>query len=190
MPQSCAQPEILVLLSGGVDSAACVQIYSEMDRPLCALFVDYGQPSVKPELSAAHAIAEHYSLALMKTQWRGPSVKQAGLVPGRNAFLLSAALLERPPSISGVVVGVHAGTDYPDCSQAFVATMQEVADIYTNGALQILAPLVDWQKIEVYEYCKAGRVPLPLTYSCEAGGPPPCGECLSCKDRELLNART
>ena len=142
MRKSCVQPEILVLLSGGVDSAACVHIYSEMDRPLCALFVDYGQPSVKPELSAAHAIAEHYSLALMKTQWRGPSVKQAGLVPGRNAFLISAALMERPSTVSGLVIGIHSGTDYPDCSPPFVAAMQKVADLYANGNVQILAPLV------------------------------------------------
>jgi 7-cyano-7-deazaguanine synthase len=190
MTQLLSQPEVLVLLSGGVDSAACLQIYSEMGKPICALFVDYGQPSAGPELSSAHAIAQHYSIQLAEAQWRGPYAKEAGLIPARNAFLILAALMERPSTVSAIVVGVHGGTDYPDCSRAFVAAMQGVMDLYENGAVQILAPLLDWQKIDVYEYCNAHGVPVNLTYSCEAGGPPPCGSCLSCKDRELLYAGT
>lgn len=190
MTQLSSQPDIMVLLSGGVDSAACLQIYLEMDRPICALFIDYGQPSAGPELSSAHAIAQHFSIQLLEAQWRGPSAKRGGLIAARNAFLISAALMERPSTVSGIVVGVHSGTEYPDCSRTFVAAMQGVTDLYENGAVQILAPLLDWQKIDVYEYCNVHEVPVHLTYSCEAGGPPPCGSCLSCKDRELLYAGT
>lgn len=190
MIQLSSQPEVLVLLSGGVDSAACLQIYSEMAIPICLLFVDYGQPSARPELSSAHAIAQHYSTQLVEAQWCGPSAKQSGLIPARNALLISAALMERPSTVSGIVIGIHGGTDYPDCSRTFVAAMQRIADLYENGAVQILAPLLDWQKIDVYEYCNEHEIPVNLTYSCEAGGPPPCCSCLSCKDRELLHAGT
>lgn len=180
----------MVLLSGGVDSAACLQIYSEMDVPICALFVDYGQPAAEPELSSANAIAQHYSIELAKAQWRGIFAKRAGLIPARNAFLISAALMERPSTVSGIVIGVHSGTEYPDCSQDFMTAIQGVMDVSENGAVQILTPLLDWQKIEVYEYCRIHKVPVHLTYSCEAGGPSPCGSCLSCNDRELLYAGT
>ena len=190
MTQLSSQPEVFVLLSGGVDSAACLQFYSEMDRPICALFIDYGQPSAGPELSSAHAIAQHYSIQLTEAQWCGPSAKRAGLIPARNAFLILAALMERPSTVSGIVVGVHGGTDYTDCSRSFMAAMQGVTDLYENGAVQILAPFLSWQKIDVYEYCNAHGVPVNLTYSCEEGGPPPCGSCLSCKDRELFHAGT
>lgn len=190
MIQLASQPEVLVLLSGGVDSTACLQIYSEMAIPICALFVDYGQPSVGPELVSARSVAQYYSIQLGEAQWHGPFAKQAGLIPARNALLISAALMERPPTVSGIVIGVHRGTAYPDCSPAFVAAMQGVTDLYENGAIQILAPLMDWHKADIYEYCNAHGVPVNLTYSCEAGGPPPCGCCLSCKDRELLHAGT
>jgi hypothetical protein len=34
--------EVLVLLSGGIDSSACPQFYCEIGRAPAALFVDYG----------------------------------------------------------------------------------------------------------------------------------------------------
>lgn len=37
--------EVLVLLSGGIDSTACLDFYLQLGRPSCALFVDYGQPA-------------------------------------------------------------------------------------------------------------------------------------------------
>jgi 7-cyano-7-deazaguanine synthase len=150
MTRLSSQPEVLILLSGGVDSAACLQIYSEMDMPICALFVDYGQPPASPELSSAHAIARYYSIQLTEAKWCGPSVKRAGLIPARNAFLISAALMECPSTVSGIVIGVHGGTDYPDCSRAFVAAMQGVTDLYENGAVQILAPLLAWISTDNY----------------------------------------
>ena len=36
-------PEVLVLLSGGIDSAGCLAFYVDMGRPVTAMFVDYGQ---------------------------------------------------------------------------------------------------------------------------------------------------
>jgi 7-cyano-7-deazaguanine synthase in queuosine biosynthesis len=43
--------EVLVLLSGGIDSAACLDFYKELGRPPCALFVDYGHPAARLKLA-------------------------------------------------------------------------------------------------------------------------------------------
>src|SRR5713101_5887125 len=132
--------EVLVLLSGGIDSAACLDFYRELGRPPCALFVDYGQPAARLEADAAKAVAAYYSVPLISLKWRGYQNKHDGLIPGRNCFLISSALMERPNSVSLIVIGVHAGTDYPDCNQPFLDTMQAVLDIYENRSVQLAAP--------------------------------------------------
>ncbi len=180
--------EVLILLSGGLDSTACLDFYLDLGRTSCALFVDYGQPAAVAELQAARAIAEFYSVSISYMRCEGAQKKNAGLISGRNAFLVTTALMERPKSVSIIATGIHAGTDYSDCSSDFVEKMQAVLDVYDEDGVQFATPFLSWEKADVIEYCLIRSVPLELTYSCERGFPP-CGRCLSCKDRELLDAR-
>jgi 7-cyano-7-deazaguanine synthase len=84
--------------------------------------------------------------------------------------------------------GLHAGTAYGDCTSSFVALMQQVFDIYTDGICRVAAPFVEWTKKDIWDFCVEEQVPINLTYSCEVGGKVPCGLCLSCKDLEVLRA--
>lgn len=181
------ESEVLILLSGGIDSAACLDFYLGLGRKPCALFVGYGQPAESREEWAARAMANHYEISISCPRWTGTKSRGSGVISGRNAFLVTAALMERPPSVSVIATGIHAGTGYADCSADFVDGMQEVLDIYSEG-VQLAVPFLDWSKAEVFEYCLRRKVPLELTYSCEAGTSPPCGRCLSCMDREALDA--
>jgi 7-cyano-7-deazaguanine synthase len=180
--------EVLVLLSGGIDSTACLDFYTDLGRAPCALFVDYGQPASRIEADAAKAVAAHYSVPLISLTWFGHQTKHDGLIPGRNCFLISAALMERPRSASLIAIGVHAGTDYADCGQQFLERMQAILDVYENGSVQLTAPFVTWTKADIVAYCAIRKVPVHLTYSCERGTEPSCGSCLSCKDRRSLVA--
>ena len=180
--------EVLVLLSGGIDSTACINFYIEFERPPCGVFVDYGQPAALNEIRAARAVAKYYSIPLVCVKWKGWAQKAAGLIPGRNGFLISAALMERPSSVSIISIGIHGGTAYVDCSQIFLSEMQHIVDLYEKGKVQLAAPFINFSKEEIYSYCLSKKVPVALTYSCEVGGVTPCGVCLSCKDREVLNA--
>src|SRR5713101_8085560 len=180
--------EVLVLLSGGIDSTACLDFYRELGRPPCALFIDYGQPAARLEADAAKAVAAYYSVPLMSLKWRGYQNKRAGLIPGRNSFLISAAVMERPVSVSIIAIGVHSGTDYPDCTQSFLDAMQSALSVSENHSLQVAAPFSSWTKPDIIDYCRLRNVPFELTYSCERGTEPPCGHCLSCKDRSSLLA--
>lgn len=180
--------EVLVLLSGGLDSAACLNFFIDIGRPTSCLFIDYQQPAIKQESCAAKSIANYYDVALYKAQWRGQSVKNSGFIAARNAFLLMAALMECPKQITTVALGIHAGTNYPDCSPAFLDLMQNIFNIYSKGSIRLAAPFVDWKKADIWEYAQSNGIPIDKTYSCEAGQTPTCGHCLSCLDRKEFEA--
>jgi len=180
--------DVLVLLSGGIDSSACVRFYLSQRSNLRALFIDYGQQSAKQEAEAANKISQHYCIPLRVMSSVGTTGKSSGVVLGRNAFLLYFALMEFCSHVGIIAIGIHAGTSYFDCSKAFIDSTQTVFDAYAGGQIQIGAPFLDWTKREVWDYCLQQNVPLEKTYSCELGRNQPCGECLSCIDLEKLRA--
>ena len=51
----------IVLLSGGLDSMACVHFYLKMGYEVSALFCDYGQPAAPQEREAAICIANYFT---------------------------------------------------------------------------------------------------------------------------------
>lgn len=182
------EPEVLVLLSGGIDSAATVAFYLEYGRPPAALHVDYAQPARREEAEAAAAVASHFGISLSVGAWNGPVAKGIGLIQGRNLFLVAIALMERPPSVSVLALGLHAGTAYADSSAQFLRAAERVVGAASGPDVTVAAPFLEWPKREVYAYARRAGVPFSLTYSCEAAGGP-CGRCLSCSDLEMLDAR-
>jgi 7-cyano-7-deazaguanine synthase len=84
-------------------------------------------------------------------------------------------------------MGLHAGTAYIDCTPEFVETMRRSLELNTGGEVTLSAPFLTYSKADIFLLAREMSVPVNLTYSCERGGGP-CGECLSCKDRECLSA--
>lgn len=181
------EPEVLVLLSGGVDSAATIAFYRDFGRPPAALFVDYGQQARREEERAAAAVAGHFDIPLSVAAWNGPTAKGVGLIRGRNLFLLAAALMERPPSVTVLALGLHAGTAYADSSAPFVRAAEDALGACGERDVTVATPFLEWPKVDVYAYALRAHVPFSLTYSCEAEGGP-CGQCLSCGDRKMFSA--
>ena len=179
---------VTVLLSGGLDSTSLVSFYLEADFSVRAIFIDYGQPAVRMETQASFAMARHFNIPLNVYRWEGNRTKNLGLIQGRNLFLLAAALMEIPVGKGMIGIGIHAGTAYPDCSELFIKAVQRLFDVYTQGELQLAAPFLTWTKRDIWDYAVKSKLPLDLTYSCEAGTVPPCKVCNSCKDREYLYA--
>jgi 7-cyano-7-deazaguanine synthase len=182
-------PSIWVLMSGGVDSSACAAFYSlEYPGSVAGLFVDYGQASASREATAVRAVGRHLHISVMEVAWRGGRQFGQGEVRGRNAFLVLGALMTVPEAASLIALGIHAGTNYPDCGPHFVDAVQIVADLYTGGRVQVAAPFLRWTKRDIWTFCLQRHIPLALTYSCERGADQPCGECLSCRDLGALHA--
>jgi 7-cyano-7-deazaguanine synthase len=106
-----------------------------------------------------------------------------GEFSGRNAVLLLAAGALMPASAS-LVLGIHSGTPYYDCTNAFLDDVNRLFDGYFGGTMPVDAPFVGFGKHQVYEYAQRAHVPLDLTFSCERTSGAPCGDCPSCLDRE------
>lgn len=110
-------------------------------------------------------------------------------VPFRNGlFLASAASMALSLGCSRVYYGAHrddaAGNAYPDCSQAFLKSMDEAVYEGSGRALRIEAPFIDSNKAQVVKEGLRLQVPYELTWSCYEGGDRPCGRCGTCIDRQ------
>lgn len=179
---------VLVLLSGGIDSCACVSYYIAQGASVRTLFVDYGQVSAQKEYDAALKICEYYKIPIDTVNLSGYKPWSGGYVPGRNSFFLYVGIMHFQYNAGIIALGIHAGTNYSDCSPEFVQIMQASFDLYADGCVHVGAPFISFNKRDIWNYCKSENVPIELTYSCELGKEQPCGYCLSCKDLEVLNA--
>jgi 7-cyano-7-deazaguanine synthase len=148
--------------------------------------VSFGQRSQAEELKAARAITRHLKLPLREIALSGAGTFPAGEIWGRNAFLLSVALLTSRSRPGLLALGVHAGTAYFDCSSVFIRDMNTLVQGTTDGRVSISAPFLEWSKGEVIDYFLKSGIPLDVTYSCENGTAPACGVCQSCLDRVHL----
>ena len=183
------QKRVWLLLSGGIDSAACLSFYLSHGFTVECLHISFGQPSSDPELAAATRVADHYSVPLTLYRWSGPLPKiTPGEIVGRNAFFLFASLLGIGDRSGLLAIGIHSGTQYFDCSPNFLHLMQAMTNGYCDGRIKLVAPFLEWSKQQIISFCQSHSVPIDLTYSCEKGTPEPCGSCLSCRDRIQLCA--
>lgn len=175
-----------VLLSGGIDSTACARFVLERSFEVSAVFVDYGQVPARREYRAAKAIAAYLDIPLKRVNATDIGFGRAGEIPGRNAFFVCSAILITGARPGVIVLGLHDGTPYYDCSEPFLRSISQLTAEMTGGAVSVLAPFIKWSKRDIYDYCVSRNLPVSVTYSCEAGATRPCGNCLSCRDRRSL----
>lgn len=181
-------PKALILLSGGLDSSACVSFYLSRNYEVTGLYVDYNQAAAQKERISATMVSKHYNIKLLTLTCNGFREWGTGLIIGRNSFLLSTALLTANFGTGLIGIGLHSGTSYNDSSSYFLTQMQNLFNLYTDGRISIGAPFINWNKSDIWRFCLDASVPINLTYSCENGFNEPCGSCQSCKDREALYA--
>lgn len=173
-----------ILLSGGVDSMACVNFYMTLGYEVECIFCDYGQPAAIPEKQASRIIAEYYKTPLKILEVKNMNIPESGEICGRNALLVWLAFCKIGFGSYKIILGIHAGTGYVDCSTQFVDAINRALDVYSSGTVILEAPLLSWHKSNIMAYCRENLLPLNFTYSCETGSIPPCGQCLSCLDRK------
>jgi 7-cyano-7-deazaguanine synthase len=178
---------VLVLLSGGVDSAALLEYYRSTGTSIQAIHFQYGQPASVSEQRAASEVALHYGIPLRIIDFLVPFSQRGDEVLCRNALFLLVACAGLTKTTPRVALGIHSGTTYYDCSTGFVEDVQRLLDGYFSGTVVVEAPFLKWTKPEVYNFCSTKNVPVHLTYSCERANEP-CGDCPSCRDRRFLNA--
>jgi len=207
-----AQPNAVVLLSGGLDSMVAAGIARERGFALNALTIDYNQRH-RREIEAARQIAarlgavRHVVLPLDLRQFGGSAltadiaVPKGGLedgipvtyVPARNLIFLSLTLgWAEPLGAHDIFIGVNAldYSGYPDCRPEFIASFAETARLATKEGAEdrpftIHAPLQHWGKARIAQ--EAHRLGLDPAMSWSCYDPTPeglaCGLCDSCRLR-------
>ena len=173
-----------VLLSGGVDSMACIHFYLKLGYEVEGIFCNYGQLAANCERLAVERVSKYYNIPLRIVEVKYNGVPQTGEICGRNALLVWLAFWSIGFGLYKIILGIHDGTGYTDCSPIFVDKTNRALDCYPNGTVLLEAPFLNWNKAGIARYCKNNRLPYYITYSCEEGTMPPCGKCLSCIDRK------
>ncbi|VXB00038.1 7-cyano-7-deazaguanine synthase [Luteimonas sp. 9C] len=201
----------VVLLSGGMDSAAVIAIAQEQGFDVHALSVRYGQRHTS-ELDAAARVAAAMGVTVHKTvdvdlRSIGGSaltddidVPDAGgdgipvtYVPARNTIMLSLALgWAEVLGAADIFCGVNAVdySGYPDCRPEFVDAFERLANLATKAGVEgagirVHAPLQRMGKGDIVREGVRLGVDFGLTVSCynaDAQGLA-CGHCDACRLR-------
>jgi 7-cyano-7-deazaguanine synthase len=203
---------VIVLASGGVDSATLAYQLRSEGADLTLVSVDYGQRH-RRELGAAAAIAGRLQTPRLLVDLRSVGTLLSGsaltdaavevpdghytddsmritVVPNRNALMLDMAVaLAVARKATAVAFAAHSGDHaiYPDCRPEFVRAFTQSARIANEGFLPdgftVLAPFLDWDKTEIIQRGFELGVPFELTWSCYKGGEMHCGACGTCTER-------
>lgn len=212
--QNLAGRPLVLLLSGGLDSATCLAIASNAGARVLALTIDYNQRH-RRELEAADALAaryrveRHIRLPLDLRGFGGSALTadievpkdgvQPGIpvtyVPARNTIFLSVALgWAEAAGGADLMIGVNAldYSGYPDCRPEFVASFEAMANLATKAGVEgaahykVHTPLLHLSKAGIVQAAVENGLDIGLTWSCYDPTPDGrhCGRCDSCRLRQ------
>ncbi|MCI0415100.1 7-cyano-7-deazaguanine synthase [bacterium] len=187
----------LVLLSGGIDSAAALAWTRQNYPEVVALTFQYHLRPFRERLAVYRLLQVfHAPLIEVPTNFLREvadlpeslnTIVPEGYIPNRNMIFYSIACNYAETRACETIVGGHIGNDseaFPDASKHFFHQLAEL----TNQALltrkiKIELPLEKMTKAEVMKNAQAWGVPFESTWSCYWDGSHPCGKCISCIER-------
>jgi 7-cyano-7-deazaguanine synthase len=195
------QKKMLVVLSGGLDSATALGLAAKNAEKIATLTFNYGQRHVREIDSAKtlqdyYGVIEHYffdtpDLGIIHRPFQyegGPEpLLPKTWKPGRNMiFLAYATSLAYSIGATATVTGVHADDTpgYPDCRPLFMNFMENAAQQALATPMVIWNPLLYLNKTEIVKLGLQFGVPYQFTWTCYIGGEKPCHKCDACVRRE------
>lgn len=200
--------QVVVLVSGGMDSVAALYQGYQQYSVLGAVSFDYGSKHNHKEIpfAALHCnklgirhrvisldfIGELFKSDLLKSggaipngHYEQQSMKQT-VVPFRNGIMLSiAGGYAESIEADGLVIAAHSGDHaiYPDCREEFMKAMSDAIRLGTYTAVEILRPFIHNTKAEIVKRGDQLGVDFSDTWSCYKGGDVHCGSCGTCVER-------
>lgn len=183
--------KVVVVLSGGMDSATLLYKVLADGHEVDALSVNYSQRHSR-ELYCAEDLCKHLGipwtcvdLTGLSTVLKGssqsdpnvevpeghyeePSMKKT-VVPNRNMLLLATATAHCISiGYDAVAYGAHAGDHaiYPDCRKEFVLAMGEALQLCDYSKVKLIAPFLGMDKGDIAILGGALGVPYEKTWTC------------------------
>lgn len=205
--------EVILLLSGGIDSTTLLAQLVWEGKIVHALSFNYGQRHAA-ELEYAkmnakkYVVAQHHIITLdlnainsssslfsmgptPVTYESGPlpSNPTTDYVPGRNMLMLShAAAYAEAHGLSEIYFAANGDDSdcFPDCRAEFINAITQVWSSTKNTqSLRLRTPFISLRKHQVIEFAGNLNVALEDTLSCYAPiGKLACGKCFSCRKRD------
>ena len=194
--------DVLVLLSGGLDSTTLAAMAHAEGRLCAVLFTDYGQANRHQEDRATYEwCKEHKVERLIFTLggWSRVDGQRLGLhglsdalhagigapgprvVPNRNMMLVAGAIhYAASMGCTEVWIGPTADDqeNYADCRPEWVESANRMASFW---GISVVAPFVGKYKREVVALARQLGVDIASTWSCyQPSGLEPCGGCNAC----------
>lgn len=205
---------VLILLSGGLDSACVLALATRAGARVLALTIDYNQRHARElraasDLAARYRVERHVILPLDLRAFGGSAltadvaVPKAGVgpgipvtyVPARNSIFLAVALgFAEASEASDLLIGVNAldYSGYPDCRPEFIAAFEKMANLATKAGVEgtaryrVHTPLIALTKAGIVQAAAEAGLDMGLTWSCYDPTPEGlhCGLCDSCRLRK------
>lgn len=199
--------KVVVIYSGGMDSYTVLHQAVQEGHEVHAVSFNYGQRHNK-ELDYARAVCEKYEIVhkivdissinqlitgsaltdkieVPEGHYEQDNMKLT-VVPNRNMILLSLAVgYAVSIEANAVYFGAHSGDHaiYPDCRTEFVDAMDKVCQIANYEPIEVRAPFLHKNKIQILaEGIKMG-LDYSETWTCYNGREKACGKCGSCQER-------
>ena len=192
---------VIVLLSGGLDSLVSISILKQDFNIIRALHINYGQKPYKQELQACKKICNHYKIDLevINIDWYSKISKDSALnkennndnedkksywMPNRNGLFTNiAASYADALNCKYIAIGANKeeAQEYSDNSIEFVNNSTKLFETATKNKVKLIAPLIEMDKKEIIQKAIDVNAPLTMIWSCYEQKEKHCGECPSCK---------
>lgn len=155
--ESSPQPsrrKSLILLSGGLDSAANLAFTAYFDEPVLALTIDYGQRAALPEIEASKKLTSYYGVEhqILDMKWLGALGGSALTSSAINIPEMATAKLDDlttaketakqvwVPNRNGVLINVAAAiAESKKIQQVVVGFNKEEAATFPDNSSQFLS---------------------------------------------------
>ncbi len=206
-PSNDSNKKVVIIYSGGMDSYTVLHQARQQGYNVHAVSFNYGQRHNK-ELEYARCVTDKYQIPhkivdissinqllsgssltddidVPEGHYEEDSMKST-LVPNRNMILLSLAVgYAVSIKAEAVYFGAHSGDHaiYPDCRTEFVDAMNAVCKIANYEAIEVRAPFLKTNKIDILKVGIALGLDYGETWTCYNGREKACGKCGSCQER-------
>ena len=181
----------LILLSGGMDSAAALWWSKKNNYEISTLSFQFpgrrsGEIRAVEALRQAVGCQENFDLNIPFLD--PPEADLGCYIPQRNLMYYGIAASLAEKINAGTLIGGHFladGNTFPDATQTYFNQLQSLLNLgWKRGPrLRLVFPFITSNKEDIVRHGQNLGVPFHLTWSCSRHGLTHCWKCGSCRER-------